>query len=255
MENLFLSDVSVLCGGGAATVRINREEKLNALNSGVLDQLCYVFREIGKARDIRVAVLTGAGGRAFAAGADLAEIAELGNIEALREYYRQFNILYSIMGEIPQPIVARVNGWAFGGGCLLALAAELVIATDKSSFSQPEVNFGFTGGAALLPRLVGRHRAAEITMLGRPFTAEEACRMGLVNRVVEEEELDGEVAKFTGQLLKKDVLALSMIKRVIRSSYEKGLSGACRYEDECSAICLGRPESREAILRFLNKKP
>ena len=111
MENLFLSDVSVLCGGGAATVRINREEKLNALNSGVLDQLCYVFREIGKARDIRVAVLTGAGGRAFAAGADLAEIAELGNIEALREYYRQFNILYSIMGEIPQPIVARVNGW------------------------------------------------------------------------------------------------------------------------------------------------
>ena len=117
MENLFLSDVSVLCGGGAATVRINREEKLNALNSGVLDQLCYVFREIGKAPDIRVAVLTGAGGRAFAAGADLAEIAELGNIEALREYYRQFNILYSIMGEIPQPIVARVNGWAFGGGC------------------------------------------------------------------------------------------------------------------------------------------
>ena len=225
MENLFLSDVSVLCGGGAATVRINREEKLNALNSGVLDQLCYVFREIGKAPDIRVAVLTGAGGRAFAAGADLAEIAELGNIEALREYYRQFNILYSIMGEIPQPIVARVNGWAFGGGCLLALAADLVIATDKSSFSQPEVNFGFTGGAALLPRLVGRHRAAEITMLGRPFTAE------------------------------KDALALSMIKRVIRSSYETGLSGACRYEDECSAICLGRPESREAILRFLNKKP
>ena len=76
-------------------------------------------------------------------------------------------------------------------------------------FSQPEVNFGFTGGAALLPRLVGRHRAAEITMLGRPFTAEEACRMGLVNRVVEEEELDGEVAKFTGQLLKKRFQNLS----------------------------------------------
>ena len=109
MENLFLSDVSVLCGGGAATVRINREEKLNALNSGVLDQLCYVFREIGKAPDIRVAVLTGAGGRAFAAGADLAEIAELGNIEALREYYRQFNILYSIMGEIPHDAVEDIE--------------------------------------------------------------------------------------------------------------------------------------------------
>lgn len=255
MENLFLSDVSVLCGEGVATVRMNREEKLNALNASVLDQLCYVFREIGQARDIRLAVLTGAGDKAFAAGADLAEIAALEGIEQLREYYRQFHVLYSVMGEIPQPIIARVNGWAFGGGCLLALAADLVIATGKSSFSQPEVNFGFTGGAALLPWLVGRHRAAEITMLGRPFTAEEAYRMGLVNRVVEEDALDGEVAKFTGQLLKKDALALSMIKRVIRSSYETGLSGACLYEDECSAICLCRPESKQAILNFVNRKP
>lgn len=254
MQNMLLSDVSVLCGGGAATIRIDREDKLNALNSSVLEQLYRAFQEVGNAQDIRLAVVTGAGSRAFAAGADLAEITEKDSVDALRDYYGRFNKLYTAMGELPQPVIARVNGYAFGGGCLLALAADLVVATTRSSFSQPEVNFGFTGGAALLPGLIGRHRAAEITMLGKAFSAEDAYKMGLVNRVVEEAELDEEIAKLSGQLLKKDAAALSAIKRIIRGSYDMGLSAANRYEDECSAVCLCRPESRQAILDFLARK-
>lgn len=254
MENLILSDVSVLCDAGVATVQINRQDKLNALNSSVLKQLSDSFEMIGQAPDIRLAVVTGAGTRAFAAGADLAEITQKQSVDALRDYYQRFNKLYTVMGNLPQPVIARVNGYAFGGGCLLALAADLVVAAETASFSQPEVNFGFTGGAALLPKLIGRHRAAEITMLGKPFSAEEAHKIGLVNRLVKEEDLDREVETLCGQLLKKDAAALSTIKRILRASGEMGLSSANRYEDECSAVCLCRPESKQAILNFLGKK-
>lgn len=254
VENLILENISLCSRDAVATVQINREEKLNALNSKVLDELCCAFEMIGRDSSLRVVILTGAGSRAFAAGADLSEVTEKHTIEELRNYYKLFNKLYAAIGEIPQPVIARVNGYAFGGGCLLALASDLIVATMKSSFSQPEVNFGFTGGAALLPRLVGKHKAAEITMLGRPFSAEEAYRMGLVNSLVEESDLDGRVSDVCRTLLKKDALALAMIKRIIRNSFEVGLASANLYEDECSTVCLHRPESNQAILNFLKRK-
>lgn len=253
MKKLKLGDVCMLTEGGVTNLLITRESQLNALNSDVLEQLYQCFDEAGKDPNVKVIVISGKGNRAFAAGADLKEILGKYSTEALRSYYIAFNKLYAKMGTIPQPVVAKVNGYAFGGGFLLALAADLVVADEKSLFSQPEVNFCFTGGAALLPRLVGKHKAAEITMLGGSLTAQDACRLNLVNWVVRTEELEEMTAKIVSTLLKKDAFALAAIKKIIRYSLDAGLTQTNAYEDEMSAVCLTRPNLKDAISAFINK--
>ena len=253
MYHLNFEDVCCELKDGIASLCINRENKLNALNSSVLDHLYRFLSELEKDQSVKVIVISGAGNNAFAAGADLKEIIEKESVGECREYYLKFDRVYEKIGSMPQPVIAKVNGYAFGGGCLLALSCDLVIASKKSMFSQPEVNFGFTGGAALLPRLLGKHIASEITFLGKPFTSEDGYRWNLINKVVEENELDQEVTGICNQLLKKDPYAIAMIKRSIKNSFEVSLTAGNRYEAEVSAICLSTEKSRQQISDFVNR--
>ncbi len=253
MKDMRLKDINISIHKGIATIIINREIKLNALNSSVLEQLYVGFSKIEKNKSVRVVVLKGAGNKAFAAGADLEEISQKAGIFELRDYYVKFNSLYDKMLSLPQPIIAAVNGYAFGGGCLLALSCDLIIATRKSKFGQQEVNYGFTGGASILPKLVGRQRASEIVMLGTPFDSETFRQFGLVNKVVDEQDLDSVVAEICTVMVKKPAHVLNMIKKTINYSLETGLTESNKYETEVSTICLSTRESQEAIVKFLNR--
>lgn len=253
MYNFNFDDVFAEVSDGIVTLNVNRESKFNALNSNVLDHLYEYLVELEKAPNVKVIVITGAGRKAFAAGADLDEVNKMKNIQELREYYSKFDRVYEKIGSIPQPVIAKVNGYAFGGGCLLALSCDLIISSKKSMFSQPEVDFGFTGGTALLPKLLGKHIASEITMLGGPFTADDGYRWNLINRVVDEKELDNEVDDICKLLLKKDFFALSMIKKSIKNSFEVSLTAGNKYETEVAAICMNKEESRSLIAKFLNR--
>ena len=253
MEQMKLEDINIAIHHGVATILIDREVKLNALNSSVLEQLFRGFSQIEKDQSVRVIVLKGAGNKAFAAGADLEEISEKVSIFELRDYYLKFNALYDKMRSVPQPIIAAVNGYAFGGGCLLALSCDMVIATKKSKFGQQEVNYGFMGGASILPKLVGKQIASEIVMLGATFDSETFYHFGLVNKVIEEQELDKEVANICTTIVKKPAQALNMIKKTINYSMETGLTESNKYETEVAAICLSTKESQEAIVKFLNR--
>lgn len=251
MEEIKFDDVCLTIDNEIANIIITREKSLNALNSKVLNQLYHCFDIVEKEKKARVIVVSGKGTKAFAAGADLKEIAEKECIDDLREYYAAFDMLYTKMSKISSPIIAKVDGYAFGGGCLLALAADLIVASKDAVFAQPEINFGFTGGAALLPRLVGKHKAAEITMLAANIKADEAYRLNIVNKVVEKDALDDAVNKMCDTLLKKDPFALGMIKKIIKCTMDTGITAANNYENECSAVCLARAESKEAILNFI----
>ncbi len=253
MYNQSFTDVLLKKKDDVATLLINREPKFNALNSNVLEHLGCYLTELEKDPSVRVVVLTGIGDKAFAAGADLVEFSEKNEITELRDYYAKFYVIYEKLASIPQPVIARVNGYAFGGGCLLALSCDMVVATSKSTFSVPEVNFGFTGGASLLPRLVGRHIASEITLLGQPFSAEDAYRWNLVNKITEEDELDQEIEKLCSALIKKNPLTLSMIKRCIKNSYDAGLTAGNEFEIALSTICLETQDAKKRITKFINK--
>lgn len=246
--------ISVFVKDELAYVTIERQEKLNALNKNILEILTATFIKLDQDNGVRIIVLSGAGNKAFAAGADLGEIMVLNSQKEMEEYYNRFETLYRTIQNISKPVIASVNGIAFGGGCLLALACDLVIATPNSKFSQPEINFGFIGGVSFLSRMVGKHIASEITMLGLPFSASEAYRIGLVNRIVEKDVLESEIDKLCSILKSKSPIALSMIKKCINKSYNGGLEESVRFETDSAASCLMTKDSRDSIASFVNSK-
>ncbi|MDX9887798.1 MAG: enoyl-CoA hydratase/isomerase family protein [Anaerovoracaceae bacterium] len=246
--------VSILIKEEVAYIAIERQEKLNALNKAVLETLNTTFLELDQRNDVHVIVITGAGEDAFAAGADLGEILNLNTKEEMHEYYSRFEDLYKTIWIIKKPVIAKVNGMALGGGCLLALACDFVVAHKSAKFSQPEINFGFIGGSSFLSRVVGKQIASEITMLGKTFTADEAYRLGLVNRVLEREEIDFEIGKICKTLKTKSPYALSMIKECVKESYNSSLTDSIKYETEAAASCLMTNDSRKAIADFVESK-
>lgn len=246
--------VSILIKEEVAYIAIERQEKLNALNKAVLETLNTTFLELDQRNDVHVIVITGAGEDAFAAGADLGEILNLNSKEEMHEYYSRFEDLYQTIWNITKPVIAKVNGMALGGGCLLAIACDFVVALKSAKFSQPEINFGFIGGASFLSRVVGKQIASEITMLGKTFTADEAHRIGLVNRVCEREKIDSEIEKICKILKTKSPYAVSMIKRCVKESYNSSLTNSIKYETEAAANCLMTIDSREAITDFVESK-
>src|SRR4051794_7865283 len=170
---------------GVAVLTMNRPQALNAFNSEQLDRLGAAIHAIAQDRTVRVVILTGAGDRAFAAGADIKEMVELTAAEGLA-FGRKGQAITSAAERLPQPVIAAVNGYAFGGGCELAIASDIRIASENARFAQPEVGLGIPpgwGGTQRLPRLVGPGMAAEMIYTGRQVHAEEALRIGLVNAV------------------------------------------------------------------------
>lgn len=238
---------------GVAEVKVDRPEKFNALDGELLDNLYRLFGEMDDDPEIRVIVLSGTGGKAFMAGADIKEISGKLNPFEFRDYYLKFIKLSKRIMGLSKPVIAAVQGFAFGGGCLLALSCDMVIATRKSRFGQQEINYGFMGSAALLTKLVGKHKAAEIVMLGQVFDAAEAYRLGIVNKMVDEEDLAGEVNRICSLLISKSPEALHMIKNSIRVSLETGNDVSNLYESEVASLCISTAAAKAAIDSFLKK--
>jgi enoyl-CoA hydratase len=205
---------------------------------------------------VRAVVITGAGDKAFVAGADITELARLGPVEA-KEFALRGQAVFSRIERLTKPVVAAVNGYALGGGCELAMACHMRVASSNAVFGQPEVKLGLIpgyGGTQRLPRLVGRGRALEILLTGRNVSADEAARIGLVNTVCEPDELDGVVSKLLGKILANGPLAVSHCLEAVSYGLDMGLDDACLLEATLFGVGAASSQMREGTSAFLEKR-
>ena len=241
---------------GIARITFRRPEALNALSSSVLDELDRAVDRVDQEESIRAAIITGEG-RAFVAGADVGEIAGLDRTRGLA-FARRGQAVFGRIEKLPKPIVAAVNGFALGGGCELALACHLRIASTRARFGQPEVKLGILpgfGGTQRLPRLVGRGHAARLLLSGAQIPAEEALGIGLVNEVVEPERLLERAREVLEEILANGPRAIAAILAAVRSGLDRPLEAGNELEAELFAGLCGTEEMREGTRAFLEKRP
>ena len=243
--------------GAVATVAVNRPKALNALNQETLEELLACFTSLAGMKDVRVVILTGAGEKSFVAGADIAFMKDLSPMEA-RNFALLGQSVFSAIENLPQPVIAAINGFSLGGGCELALSCDMRIASETAKFGQPEVNLGVIPGFAgtqRLPRLIGKGLANELLFTGDIIDAQEACRIGLVNRVVPADQLMPACQKIAGKIASKGPLAVKLCKGAVNSGMEMDLNRACQFEADQFALCFTSPEQKEGMGAFLEKRP
>ena len=242
---------------GIATLTVNRPQALNALNGDTLQELQQAFGHLDGAAEVGAVILTGGGEKAFVAGADIAAMAPLDPVTA-REFARQGHALMRTIETCPKPVIAAVNGYALGGGCELALACDMRLASDNARFGQPEVNLGIIpgfGGTQRLARLVGKGRAMELILSAAMIDATEAWRIGLVNRVLPRAELLPAARELAGTLLQKGPLAVRLAKEALHNGLEMDLGRACAYEADLFGFCFSTADQKEGMRAFLEKRP
>jgi enoyl-CoA hydratase len=239
-----------------ATLILNRPAKLNALNAELLHELGTHLLDLSRDSSVRCAVLTGAGEKAFAAGADIAAMSAMTALQA-KELADVGHAIGEALETARFPIIAAVNGFALGGGCELALACDFIYASDKARLGQPEVSLGVIpgfGGTQRLARRVGAARARELCMTGEMIGAEEALRIGLVNAVVPHAELLPRVREVAAKIAGKGPLAIAAVKRVILRGADVALSTANELEATAFAALFGTADQREGMRAFLEKR-
>lgn len=242
--------------GPLAVITVNRPDKLNALNPSVIEALHQVVERLRGMNDVRCAILTGAGEKAFVAGADIAAMQAM-SIEQARAFAEKGHALGAAMEALPIPIIAAVNGFALGGGCELALACDFIHASDKARFGQPEVKLGVIpgfGGTQRLARRIGIGRARELVYSGAMIGAEEALRIGLVNAVHPHGELMEKVRALATTIAAQGPLAIAEAKRVLLEGEEKPLAEANAIEVDGFARCFGTDDQKEGMKAFLEKR-
>jgi enoyl-CoA hydratase len=250
-ENLLLER-----DGATAIVTINRPAVLNALNAPTIDALRRVMLELQRDAGVRVIVLTGAGEKAFVAGADINELA-VQTPTSGREHALKGQHVFDLIENLGKPVVAAINGFALGGGCELAMACTLRIAADTARLGQPEINLGLIPGYAgtqRLSRLVGKGRALEMILTGAPVAAAEAHRIGLVNRVVPAADLLAEARKLAAQLAASAPVAVRYIIDAVNKGLEMPFAEACRYEATLFGLVASTDDMREGTKAFLEKR-
>lgn len=239
-----------------ATITINRPDKMNALNQQVLRDLLAAVEAAGSDEGVQVVVLTGAGEKAFAAGADIGELAKLDPMGAIA-LARRGQALTRRIEQLGKPVIAAVNGFALGGGCELAMACTLRVAADTARMGQPEVNLGIIpgyGGTQRLARLVGKGRALDIVLTGRMVGAEEALQIGLVNRVAPAAGLGDEVRKLAGTLMEKGPAALRFSMEAVDGGLERGMAQALEWEAHLFGLVASTEDMKEGLHAFLEKR-
>jgi enoyl-CoA hydratase len=241
---------------GAAWITVNREAKLNALNRQTVEELATAADAAIGDPAAAVLVVTGAGEKAFVAGADIREMAGLGAAEA-QSFSRFLHRSLDRLERSPKPVIAAVNGFALGGGCELALACHLRIAARSAKFGQPEVNLGLipgAGGTQRLPRVVGRGRALQMILGGRMIDAAEALDFGLANAVVPDAELRTAVGEWVREIAGKSRIALSRALEAVMSGAECAQDEALRMEAALFGLCFATEDMREGTRAFLEKR-
>ena len=239
-----------------AIVTVNRPEALNALNSRVLRELSMSIEHLSMAADVGAIILTGAGDRAFVAGADIKEMAGLSALE-MRAFSEAGRRLGDAMAACNKPILAAINGFALGGGCELALACDIRVASDRARIGQPEVNIGIIpgfGGSQRLPRLVGMGWAAEMIFSGESIDAATAERIGLVNRVVPADRLLEETKALARKILEKSPAAIALAKACLRASMDMPLSAGLDFETAAFGVVGSTHDKEEGMRAFIEKR-
>jgi len=242
--------------GAVRTITVNRPDKLNALNRDTLNELTIAFAQAAQDDAVRAVVLTGAGEKAFVAGADIAEMNGYTPVQA-QGFSRAGQRLMSSIERLGKPVLARVQGFALGGGMELAMACHLRVVSEKAKFGQPEINLGLIpgfGGTQRLLRLVGRGAALELCLTGATVNAQRAYELGIVNRVVAPEALDETVAALADQLAAAAPLAAAGILDAVLQGGESALDQGLEFETQGFALMFSTEDMREGTSAFLEKR-
>jgi enoyl-CoA hydratase len=238
------------------TVTINRPDKLNALNSETIDELESVFDSIKENPEVFIVIITGSGEKAFVAGADISELNKLDVLSA-KDFSEKGNRVFRKIEDLGKPVIAAVNGFALGGGCELALACHIRIANENAKFGQPEVNLGIIpgyGGTQRLARVVNSARALEMILTGDMVSAEEALRIGLVNKIFPQAELINKTSELAGKIAAKGQQAIRMALKAVNATNNLSLVNGLHYEASLFALVCGTEDFKEGTAAFLEKR-
>jgi enoyl-CoA hydratase len=241
---------------GIAWITVHRPDRLNALNAATVGEIGQAAGRAAADAEVGVIVVTGAGEKAFVAGADIAEMSTLHALEAQRFSHR-LNEAFGLLEASPKPVIAAINGFALGGGCELALACHVRIAADTAVFGQPEVGLGLipgAGGTQRLQRLIGRGRALDLILTGEVINATEALRIGLIERMVPAAELRAAATAYASKLLTRSPVALSRALDAVYAGGEMALPEALRLEAGLFGLCFATDDMREGTRAFLEKR-
>ncbi|TEB05040.1 putative enoyl-CoA hydratase echA8 [Pelotomaculum schinkii] len=253
MENTLI-DLKV--AEGIATVTVNRPKSMNALSREVLEQMEQVIKDVAKNDQVRALIITGAGNKAFVAGADISAMVDMTAQEA-REYSIVAHNLYGMIEQLPIPVIAAINGYALGGGCELALVCDIRIAASTAKLGQPEITLGIIpgfGGTQRLSRLVGKGKANELILTGGMIDAETAMSIGLVNAVAPPEKLIDAAVDMAKKIIANGPLAIKYAKEAIHRGLQMSLDQGCKYEIELWTDCFTTEDQDIGMKAFLNKQ-
>lgn len=239
---------------GVGLVTLNRPDVLNALNRATMDELVEALETFDRDEVIRCIILTGSA-RAFAAGADIKEMANASAVQMLSGYRFQ---QWERIRQIGKPMIAAVSGYALGGGCELAMLCDMIIASETAQFGQPEINIGLmpgAGGTQRLTRAIGKQRAMEMVLTGRPITARQAEAWGLVTKVVPPELYLEEAKRLAQEIARKPAVAVRLAKQSILKSFDTHLGGGLDFERNCFYLLFATEDRTEGISAFLERRP
>ena len=239
-----------------AVITIDRPQVLNALNYATLHDLDSCITEIKGNKEVSVVIITGAGEKSFVAGADIKEMSQMNAIEG-REFARYGQEVFANIENLPQPVIAAVNGFALGGGCELACACDFRYASENAKFGQPEVGLGITpgfGGTQRLTRLVGRGMGKELIYAAGIIDAQEALRIGLVNKVLPQVELMPAVMKTAEKIKNNAKLAVQLAKVAVNRGIDADITTGVSYEGEVFGLCFATEDQKEGMKAYLEKR-
>lgn len=256
VNNMNFQNLTVNNDSGIVVLTVNRPQSLNALNVRTIAELDAFCDQIAEDSSIKVIIITGAGEKAFVAGADIAEMRPMSPLES-RIFSKRGQKVFSKIENLHQPVIAAVNGFALGGGCELALACDMRIAAEHAKFGQPEVTLGITpgyGGTQRLSRLIGKGRAMELLLTGEIIGAQDAYRIGLVNKVVSSDKLMEAVIELAQKIMKCSPVAVKLTKAAVNEGMNLGMDVGMSCEASLFGLCFAADDQQEGMAAFLEKR-